>query len=120
MVIRDLYRLGAVARPAETDTPLPVDANGILPATVAFQRFQPITRRREQIIQAGRCVHHIELAPCDGLDTPPARRTGAVAKQSLGGLVGKAADHGQVVCDTYRVTVKGKYPGLKGLGPRQV
>jgi hypothetical protein len=92
MVIRDLYRLGAVRRPAETDAPLPVDTNGMLPATIAFQCFQPVARRRAQIIQTGRCVHHIELAPCDSLDIPPARRTATIAKQSLGGLVGKAAD----------------------------
>src|SRR5436190_1952801 len=89
MVIHDLYRLGAIRRPAETDSPLPVDTNGMLPATTAFQCFQPVARRRAQIIQTGRCVHHIELAPCDSLDTPPARRTATIAKQSLGALSAK-------------------------------
>jgi hypothetical protein len=65
----------------------------MLSATIAFQCFQPVARRGKQIIQTGRCVHHIKLAQCNSLDTPPACRTGAIAKQSLGGLVGKVADH---------------------------
>jgi hypothetical protein len=93
MIIRDLYRLGAVGRPAETDAPLRIDAYGVLSAAIALQCFQPISPRGTQVVQAGCRVHHIELAQCDALDIPPSCRTGAIAEQSLGGIIGKAAYH---------------------------
>jgi hypothetical protein len=65
----------------------------MLPATIAFQRLQPIARRRKQIVQASCRVHHIKFAQRNGLDASPTRRAGAFAEQPLRGLVGKVADH---------------------------
>jgi hypothetical protein len=36
--------LGAATAPLETDTPLTVDPDAVLTATIALQRFQPIAR----------------------------------------------------------------------------
>jgi hypothetical protein len=52
----------------------------MLSATIAFQCFQPVTRRGTQIIKPNRRVHHVELAQDHVFDASPARRTDAIAK----------------------------------------
>jgi len=44
MIIDDFNELGAAIAPLETDTPLIVDPDAVLTATIALQRFQPIAR----------------------------------------------------------------------------
>jgi len=47
--------------PHETDAPLIVDPNAMLPLSVAFQLFQPVARRTDQIPQLPRGVDHLEF-----------------------------------------------------------
>jgi hypothetical protein len=47
----------------------------MLPAAIALQCLEPVSRRGKQIFQARRRVHHIELAQRDRFDAPPTRRT---------------------------------------------
>jgi hypothetical protein len=50
MVVDDLNAGGALFGPSETDTPLIVDANGILPGPVAFQVLEVVSRRETKIL----------------------------------------------------------------------
>ena len=63
MIIRNLHLVGVSVAPHETDTPLVVDADTVLPRTVTFQRMEPATRRNSQIHQTFGRVQHQELAP---------------------------------------------------------
>jgi hypothetical protein len=54
MIIHDLNVLGASACPTEADTKFVVDPNAILARSIAFERFQSISRRYAQIIQSAR------------------------------------------------------------------
>src|SRR5262245_43111393 len=93
VIIHDLDCFGAIWRPYKTDTPLLVDANGVLAPPIALQGFQPVAWRGAQVVQPRRGVHHIQFAQRYGFKTPPACRTIAHAKELFGGLVGKATDH---------------------------
>jgi hypothetical protein len=42
MIIDNFNELGAAIAPLETDTPLIVDPDAVLTATIALQRFQPM------------------------------------------------------------------------------
>ena len=67
MVIHDLNlawpRLAV--RPFEADTPLPVDADGMLPSAVATERFQPIAWQSPQRLEGWRRMQ--DGQPLDGL-----------------------------------------------------
>jgi hypothetical protein len=54
MIVRDLDLEGIAIMPGEAKTPLVVHSNTMLSQTVANQRFQPVARRRPQIVQTGR------------------------------------------------------------------
>lgn len=45
MVVDDLDRIGAVARPHKTDTPLIIDADAVLTFAIIFQCFEPVGGR---------------------------------------------------------------------------
>jgi len=51
MIIYDLNIVSIAIAPHKADTPLIVDANTVLPVSVAFERFQSITRKRRQVAQ---------------------------------------------------------------------
>lgn len=49
MIIHNFNVFGPCASPTEAEAELIIDANTILPRTIAFQRFQPIPWRHTQI-----------------------------------------------------------------------
>jgi hypothetical protein len=51
MIINDLDVSCLVVNPLETDTPLVVDADGILVGSITFELLEPITRRGEQVLE---------------------------------------------------------------------
>ena len=51
MVIGNFYVLGAVPLPPETDAPLSVDPDAVLPLALSLQGFEAITRRDSQVPQ---------------------------------------------------------------------
>jgi hypothetical protein len=55
-------------RPLETDAPLIVDADAVLPLAIALQRFEPVSRQRRQILKDVRGFEAIELEPSRPLD----------------------------------------------------
>jgi len=62
MVIREFHVEGIARLEAETQAPLIVDPNTILPFAVTFQSFQPIARRHPQVINTGCVIQGVEAA----------------------------------------------------------
>ena len=52
MIIHNLRLLRVAGPPHETDPPLIVDADAVLPFAVRVQRLQPVARRDTQIVQS--------------------------------------------------------------------
>jgi len=65
MIIDDFNEFRATIAPLETDTPLIIDPDAVLTATIALQRLQSIARRQPQIAQVSRRVKISELPPRD-------------------------------------------------------
>ncbi len=49
MIIHDFHVVGIAFAPNKTDAPLVIDADAVLPFSIAFQCFQVIAWRRSQI-----------------------------------------------------------------------
>jgi hypothetical protein len=62
VVVDDLDEFGACVSPSEADPPLLVDANAVVPSTIAFQILEPIPRRHPQITQGVGCIENDQLA----------------------------------------------------------
>ena len=58
MIVHYLYVFRAIVGPDKTDTPLVVDTDLMLALTVIGQGFQPVTRRRPQVVQIYRGLKH--------------------------------------------------------------
>ena len=63
MVIDDLNLVGIPITPDETNSPLVIDADAVLPSPVAVQGFQPVSRWHAQVLQRPSTVQVFELAP---------------------------------------------------------
>lgn len=51
MIVGKFYRFGTIRGPDEANTKLIIHPDRILPCPVAFQSFQPVARRRSQIVE---------------------------------------------------------------------
>jgi hypothetical protein len=60
-MVRDLYIGRSRIDPLKADAPFLIDADAVLPRSVASQRLQAIARRRPQIIESYCCLNHGEL-----------------------------------------------------------
>ena len=58
MVIRDLSIERVTASPLKTDSPLVIDADAMLPCTVAAKFFKSIRGRDSQVIEVDGVVDH--------------------------------------------------------------
>lgn len=76
--------------PSETHTNLIVDANAMLPFALAFERFQAIVGRDEQIVQRAGAIEHGQLAHGDGFDIHETAHTHTM-EQGLGFLATKGS-----------------------------
>src|SRR5262245_16601024 len=47
--------------PLETDTPLVIDSDAVLPLSISAQRFEAVTRQRGEISQGHRCLQTVQL-----------------------------------------------------------
>jgi len=93
MVIDNFHLMRAVCLPAETKTPLVVDADGELALAIAFEGFQPVARRNAELKQFRDGVKLGKLPQGRALDV---RRKGAdllQPEQAGGILAGKGTDH---------------------------
>ena len=68
VVIDDFNFVWAVRFPAETDAPLVIDANGVLPRPVALKRFQAIAGWDGKMVEFGDRMNLGEFAQDNALD----------------------------------------------------
>jgi hypothetical protein len=76
VVVDNLHLLRPSLGPTETDAVLLIDANGVLAAPIAAERFQAIAGRRTKIAEHGRRVEVLQFANCDSQElrgTDPSR-----------------------------------------------
>src|SRR6266850_1896623 len=64
----DVRRARRSIRPLKTDAPLIVDADAVLPLSIALQRLKPVAGQRRQIMKDVRGFKTIELEPSGPLD----------------------------------------------------
>ena len=93
MVVHNFHVQRIFALPAETNAPLIVHTDAMLPVAVAFQGFQTVAVRRAQVIQSSRLMQQQQFAPRHALNLlrqPPGR---LIVEQPLGLLASKTAYH---------------------------
>ena len=61
MVVHDFNVLDIAVHPNEADSPLIIDPNTMLSASLTPQRFQPIGRRYTQVDQGSSIIQHSEF-----------------------------------------------------------
>jgi hypothetical protein len=93
MVVNDFDIMRAVSFPAEADTPLIVDTNGVLAFAVAFESFQSIAGRNAQVNQFRDGVKLGELAQGSALNVRRECADFLQPKQAGSGVAGKGTDH---------------------------
>lgn len=93
MAINDLDVPSFTVSPNETNAPLFVDANTVLPLAFSLQDFQPIAGRYAQVIQSGSCLNDQELRPCMPLDPHGQAANRQTDEDGCRAFVGKALDH---------------------------
>jgi len=77
VVVHNFNIKGIVVFPAQTDPPLVVDADAVLPFAVALQCSQPVSRRNLEFVKALCLMQVQELAAGATLNRPePAVRLG--------------------------------------------
>ena len=81
MGVNNLNIFGAVLAPAKTNPQLVVNANAVLVFPIAFKRFKPIRRWRQQVPQFGGIVQHLQFACRDDVDIGESLDVRAVVKR---------------------------------------
>jgi hypothetical protein len=93
LVVVDNFDLPGIAiSPFKTDSPLVIDTDAPLAFAVAFQRFQPVSRRGAKLFNLN---YPVDLAQFPKSNSLKSRILPAMAmlKNLLGFLVGEGADH---------------------------
>ena len=93
MVVNNFNGVRSVCLPTETDTPLVVDADGVLAFAVAFEGFQSIAGRNEKLIKFCDGVKLGELAQGGALNVRWEVADFLQPEQAGGGIAGKGSDH---------------------------
>ena len=92
MIIENFDISSAASLPAETQSPLVVDSNTVLPSAIALQRFELIAWRRLQVAEHASPVQVEQLPPGDSLDEPEPPDADVV-EESFDILVAEGANH---------------------------
>ena len=101
MVVGHFHRARARWRPPKADPVLRVDPDAVLAGPVTPERFQSITRRDSQVLEARRRIELVQLTPND---RPHRYRTGAASGlgvppiEQIGGRgIGEGLNHGPLL-----------------------
>jgi len=92
MIINELDVIAVAIVPAEAESPLVIDSDGMLPLPVSMQRFELVSGRGREHAQLRGRVHLQRLPQRDSLEGVESPGM-LVAKQLLGLLRGEALDH---------------------------
>jgi hypothetical protein len=68
MIIDNLNIVGIFILPSETDSPLIVNTNAVLPFSIPGQSFKLVGRRDSKVLDCRTAIQHPELSKCDFLD----------------------------------------------------
>ena len=93
MIVCNLDIVGASSHPCETDAPLVVDSDAVLPRSITFQFLQTIAGRGQQVLQVGGTVEHREL-PFRYIAYTGELSNDLSGKQALCLLIPETSDHG--------------------------
>jgi hypothetical protein len=91
VIVHNLNIVG-VAIPSEADAPLVIDPNAVLPGAIPAKGFKTIAWRDTKVVQPGRRIEQLQLAPRDTLERPEAPHR-KIAKEALRVPIAKALDH---------------------------
>jgi hypothetical protein len=97
VVVNDLDVKGVSVFPDETDAPLIIDPDAVLPRTVAAEPLEAVARGNQKVLERLSAVKDQQLSQCSSLDfrrKPPCPLT---EEQSLGLGVAKAPDHPAII-----------------------
>lgn len=93
MVIDQFHVKSVVIMPDKTYTPLVINADAVLPFSIAFQSFQPVSGRNTEIKQAGSVVKQLELPKCHACNFRRKIRTAETIENLLRALIRKRFNH---------------------------
>ena len=80
MVVGDLHIFRTLRRPNKANPPLIIDADTVLPSSVAFKRLKSVAWWHPHEVQRGSGIELRELAACDCLDVRKSRYAASVMK----------------------------------------
>ena len=89
VVIRDFDFVGIAGLPAKTHPILVVDANAVLPASIAGKAFEPVPRRDRELAQIAHPVELCELAANDGPEVGRARGPRSATVHAIEEVLGR-------------------------------
>ncbi|AOW93857.1 hypothetical protein BFN03_17570 [Rhodococcus sp. WMMA185] len=89
VVVGDFHIAGAARGPDETDPPLIVDSDAVLPLTVSYQLFQPVTWRNAKVVDVVRGVEDQQFPVCRSLNLWAELAAVATAPHLLGLFAGE-------------------------------
>jgi hypothetical protein len=92
MIIHDLNVFRRPVAPTETDSPLVVDSDTVLPLSVTSQQFESVSRHCRHVLQHSRIIQHSEFTPCHILNIAASPASLAL-KQLLSLLAAEGSDH---------------------------
>jgi hypothetical protein len=109
VIVRDGNFICVTIQPSETDSKLVIDANAVLPFSIAFKRFESITGWNAQIFNVDRSIQRFQFATSSLFDIHEFAYPLAV-KQGFRVFVCKSPDHG-----LDRISINEKQQACSGL-----
>jgi len=97
MVIHEFHLLRIALTPDEAYPPLVIDADAVLSGPAAFQGFQPVARRCQQIAQLPCPVQELELAPGGVLNVRRQFPRAFASKDTLGFVTPEGGYHIKII-----------------------
>ena len=93
MIISDFYVVRVATLPSETNTPLIVDADTVLPRTSPGQFFQVIAWRYSQVSDLNRGIEHPQFAHSASVNSWRQSARSLALENVFGFIIPKASDH---------------------------
>ena len=97
MVVNDLHLLWPSVGPYETDPPLVVDSDAVLPGSNTFQRLKSVAGWDSPVVKNGRGSYLAKLSQRHRMDPRIDRRHPFTTPESLGVLAAERPDHAIIV-----------------------
>ena len=94
VIVNNLDLPGIAITQGETNAPLRVDANAMLPKPVPAQNFQPVAGRDPQVIEVTSRVNRDQFGTSPLLNLRGQSANGMACEDGRSVLAGKTLDHG--------------------------